>query len=296
MTPKLELIRVFAAVVEAGNITDAAKALTKTPSSVSMSLKRLEASLGGALFEGERKNQLTELGRFAHEIAHVQLENYERAVASIQAFARNETGHLSIACVESQLSQLVPGVVRRYLADRADATVELSAHNNDQIAERVADQAIDLGICAEPGPNPNLIFEPLLNDPFHVWFTRRSALARLKRPLTWRDLRSHRLLRNPISDTLSTESYRNLAMRSKLWIQDTPSLMTLVASGSGIAILPLLPQAEAASELLHLPLNDHRAQRVLGLVRRAHTPVLPGIEIFSEQFRQSCRLYQQTIE
>jgi len=296
MTPKLELIRVFAAVVETGNITAAAKALSKTASSVSMSLKRLEEALGGPLFEGDRKNQLTELGRFAHEVARAQLENYERAVASIQAFARNETGHLSIACVESQLSRLLPRVVQHFLSDRADGTFELSAGNNGQIAERVVDQAIDLGICAEPGLNPNLIFEPLLTDPFHVWFSRHSALAKLKRPLTWRDLRSHRLLRNPVSDTLSTETYRNLAMRSKLWIQDTASLMTLVSSGSGIAILPLLPLAESTSEVLHLPLNDHRAHRVLGLVRRAHTPVLPGVDIFSRQLRSSCEQFQQAIE
>ena len=293
MTPKLELIRVFAAVVETGNITLAAKSLSKTAASISMSLKQLEELFGGELFEGDRKNQLTELGRFAHEVSRAQLENYERAMTSIQAYARNETGHLSIACVESQLSALVPHVVQGYLFDRADATLELSAYNSDQIAERVADQAVDLGICAEPSPNPNLLFEPLLDDPYHVWFSERSVLARLKRPLTWRDLRSHKLLRTPISDSLSAERYRNLAMQSKLWIQDSASLMTLVAAGSGIAILPLLPHAQGTTHVMHLPLNDQRAKRVLGLVRRAHTPVLPGVEIFSKAFRQSVERYRQ---
>ncbi|MGH1358074.1 MAG: LysR family transcriptional regulator [Burkholderiaceae bacterium] len=289
MPIKIELLRTFAAVAEAGNISDAAATLSRTPAAISMSLKQLERELGGSLFEGDRKNQLTELGRFTHEVANNQLGSYERAIGSIKAFARNETGHISLACVHCQAVGLLPTIVQRFLADRSDATLELTWDESDQIAERVADQAIDLGLCAEPRSSHGLVFEPLMADPFHVWFSSGSPLARLKRPLNWRDLRHQSLLRNQVSDSLSTETYRNLASRSKLRIQDPACLVDLIATGGGIAILPVLPAIQAHQRINHLPLNDHRARRRLGLLRNGNAPALPGVEIISDMIRNAVR-------
>lgn len=286
MKIKIEMLRAFATVADAGNISDAAKILERTPPAISMTLKRLEKALDGPLFEGDRKNQLTELGRFTREVAISQLSNYENAIASIQAFANNETGHISIACVDSQIAAALPSIVQQFMADRSDATLDVSQDQSDVIAERVADQAVDLGICAEPSASLGLAFEPLLSDPFHVWFAQNSPLARLTRPLTWKDLRHQNLLRNAVSDSIAAEPYRNLAGDSKLRIQDPLCLMALIKAGHGISILPVLPSIAEQHKILHLPLNDPRAHRQLGLVIRGNAPALPGVEIISEMIRR----------
>ena len=287
MPVKLDLLRTFATVAEVGNIGDAAQLLNRTAPAVSMSLKQLEQALGGALFEGERKNHLTELGRFTHEVAVNQIAGYERAIASMQAFARNETGHVSLACVDSQLAGLLPMIIRRYLSDRSDATLEVSWDGSDQVAEQVADQAVDLGLATEPRTAMGLSFEPLLNDPFYVWFSAGSALAQWSRTLTWRDLRHEKLLRNPVSDDLRNEAYRNLAARSSLRVQDPNCLARMIESSALVSILPMLPALENAPGINHLPLNDSRARRQLGLIRRSNTPTLPAVEIISAMIRDA---------
>ena len=62
---KLEMLRCFGAVAQAGNLGDAAVRLGKTQSALSMTLKQLEEHLGERLFETERKNRLTPLGQEA---------------------------------------------------------------------------------------------------------------------------------------------------------------------------------------------------------------------------------------
>ncbi len=287
MSLKIDLLRTFATVAEAGNIGDAARQLKRTPAAVSMSLKQLEKALGGALFAAERKSQLTELGRFTQEVAINQIDGYERAIASVRAFARNETGHVSLACIDSQLAGLLPVIIRRYQTERPDATLELTWEASDQIADKVADQAVDLGLGTEPRPASGLLFEPLLADPFQVWFSAGSSLCRITRALNWRDLRQLKLVRNPVSDDLRNEAYRNLAARSSLRIEDPACVAGLIDSGDQVAIMPLLSVLANTPGIRHLPLNDHRARRQLGLIRRPNTPAPPGVEIISDMIREA---------
>ena len=58
---KVEHLRVFVAVAEAGELQQAAAHLGRTPAALSMTLKQLEDELGGSLFENERKGRLTYL-------------------------------------------------------------------------------------------------------------------------------------------------------------------------------------------------------------------------------------------
>ena len=63
MAIKLEMMRCFRAVAERGTLAEAAEALGRTPSAVSMTLSQFEREVGGALFEGAGKGRLTPLGR-----------------------------------------------------------------------------------------------------------------------------------------------------------------------------------------------------------------------------------------
>ena len=285
MSIKIEALRVFAAVADHGNISIAANALGRTPSAVSMTLKQLEKSLGGSLFEGERKHQLTELGRFTREVATVQLTSYSRAIDAIKAFARNATGHISVACVRSQVNLLLPAIISRFTVERPDVTLDWLDEDNASIAEKVADQAVDLGIAEEPPDGLGLLFEPLLDDPYQVWFSRHCPLARFSRPLTWRDLRHLTLIRSPISDSLRAESYRNMAAKAQLRVSDPVALCSLIESNAAVAILPVLPVLASNPLMHHRPLADPRARRQLGLIRSGTAPARPGVEIFSALLR-----------
>lgn len=103
---KLETLRVFVNVAEVGNIREAAERMGRTPSAVSMSLAQIEDQIGARLFESDRKNKLTALGKFVLETARPQIEGYDRTVGMIHAFANNRIGHLTLASIPS-VSQFV---------------------------------------------------------------------------------------------------------------------------------------------------------------------------------------------
>ncbi|WP_254703064.1 LysR family transcriptional regulator [Roseovarius sp. THAF8] len=53
------MLRCFLTVAERGNLADAAEALGRTPSAVSMMLRQFEDHIGAPLFEAGRKSRLT---------------------------------------------------------------------------------------------------------------------------------------------------------------------------------------------------------------------------------------------
>ena len=83
MTIKIEMLRCFVIVAELGNISDAGERLGRTPSAISMTLKQLEENLGSPLFESDRKNRLTALGRFTLTEARREVDNFTRCIETI---------------------------------------------------------------------------------------------------------------------------------------------------------------------------------------------------------------------
>lgn len=62
MSIKLEILRCFTMIAQHGRLSDAADALGRTPSAVSMMLKQFEDTVGSPLFETARKSRLTPIG------------------------------------------------------------------------------------------------------------------------------------------------------------------------------------------------------------------------------------------
>ncbi len=77
---KIEHLRQFLAVTDHSTLNLAAKSLHRTPAAISMTLKMIETELGGALFEGERKQSLTPLGKYVQDRAVRAVDEYQTAV------------------------------------------------------------------------------------------------------------------------------------------------------------------------------------------------------------------------
>lgn len=132
MRYSLSALRVFKVVADLGSITEAAERLGRTPSTISMALKTFEEELGVRLFQSERKARLTPTGQFVRDRANDVLYQYERAIASIEAFARNQAGRVDLACVPSVAISILPRVLLHFRASHPG--VEISVHDADSPA------------------------------------------------------------------------------------------------------------------------------------------------------------------
>ena len=108
MAIKIEMLRVFRAVADCGNLAEAADQLGRTPSAVSMMLKQFEDHLGAPLFHGGRKGQLSALGELVLVEARRETDHFERTVSAIDSLARADTGLVRLAASPSIAATFLP--------------------------------------------------------------------------------------------------------------------------------------------------------------------------------------------
>jgi DNA-binding transcriptional LysR family regulator len=82
MAIKIEMLRCFTTVARHGSLSDAAEALDRTPSAVSMMLKQFEDHIGAPLFETARKSRLTPIGALIFEEARREVTHFETRLGS----------------------------------------------------------------------------------------------------------------------------------------------------------------------------------------------------------------------
>ena len=280
---KLETIRTFVAVAEAGNIRDAAERLCRTASAVSMTLKQLERRVGGELFESDRKNMLTPLGAYLLEAGRLQIQSYDSAVARIQAYARNQIGRLALASVPSVAANLIPALLPRFVQERPGIELELLDMDSRNVRRFVESGQADLGIAGSPRSNAMVDFEPLFRDRFRVICSAECALARTGGPVPWGVLEHENLILNGASEKISSPDYRALSRRATVQVRNVTSLLALAKANFGVTLLPALTAVNLPRGVVALDLADEGVWRVVGLHSRrqsAQSPVAAAFRLY----------------
>ena len=272
---KLETLRTFVTVAEAGNIRDAAERLCRTASAVSMTLKQLEHEVGGALFETDRKSSLTPLGAFMLETGRLQIQNYDRMVDGIRAYARNRIGRLTLASVPSVAANLVPSLLPRFVLDRPGVEIELLDTDSRNVLRSVESGQADLGIAGRPLSRTTAAFEPLFRDRFKVICHAGSDLAAAGKLVDWADLENQGLILNGASDTIDAPGYKALSENASMYVRNVTSLLALAKSGFGVTLLPALAAVDLPEDVVALDLAEENMWRVVGLLSRSDTVPSP---------------------
>jgi len=279
MAITLNGLRFFVAVAEAGSIVDAASRLARGPSTVSMALKQLEAELGGPLFESDRKNRLTPLGRFTLAAARNGVHRFDQAVDDIRGFARGQVGRLSVASVPSVASHLLPAVIDRFISAHPSVDLNLRDTDSDTVETAVMDGSIDLGIAGRPADSGSILFEPLFEDRFVLVCSRTCPLAE-QRAVSRADLDGLVLIANGASARLRTEIYATYTADARLTVRNMASLLALVRRNVGVTILPTLSIPDDGADLVLLEIVDENLYRVVGSQRRKGENLAPAASAF----------------
>ncbi len=265
---QMQALRVFVTVARCRNIRDAGKALSRTDSAISMTLKQLEGDLGAPLFETDRKHTLTMLGIEVNKLAQDLLREYDRTTERIVALAEGRAGVLRIAAVPSVAAQLLPPVLSAMLVDHPGVQIELLDTDSASVHALVETGVVELGIGGKPEASAGLEFVALFNDPFRLVCRKDHPLAGLARPLTRQDVLSHRLISNKSTAGYSDFDADGRDGCSALSARNVISLLALVRAGAGATILPALATQSIDEDLCALELHDPSALRTVGFVWR----------------------------
>lgn len=289
MRYSLGSLRTFAMVAEMGSLTEAAERLGRTPSTVSLSLKTLEAEVGVPLFESERKNRLSAAGQMVLAQARDLLSHHERAVASIRAFARNQTGRVDLACVPSIATAILPAMLPAFRRSHPGVEINVRDADSPTVAEAVEKGKVAFGVASLPRARPELRFEPLFTERLGIVCRSDDPLARHALPLSWRDLQDRTFLSNGISSLTGAPTLAELISEAPIVVHNVLSLVALVRAGLGITALPYLSIAPWEEGLAFLPLEDTSASRTVGLLTRSAERNSPATDVFIAELRDTIR-------
>lgn len=234
---ELSDLLIFRTVVEQGGIVKAAHRLHRVPSSVTMRIKQLEASVGIELFYRDRQRLfLSPAGELLLGYAEKLLRLSEEAKTAVSGSP--PSGMLRLGALESTTASRLPDVLAAYHRDYPNVRVELRTDTNDALTEAVADRRLDAAFVAEAPSGQDLAAMPLFAE--RLTIISSVAHRRIGRP---QDVAGDTVIAFP-----NGCAYRRVLQR---WLGDRRiasvrvlelasyhAIVACVASGTGIALIP----------------------------------------------------------
>ncbi len=260
MAIKLEMLRCFRAVAEAGSLTGAAEALGRTPSAISMMLRQFEDHIGAPLFESARKSHLTPLGAQIADKAVQELEHFDRTIAAIGALARAEEGHVRLSVTPSVVQTVMPDILRRFMMARPGVSIDMRDTDSEGVQRDLVQGAAEIGMATLP-PLRGFERELILSDAFGIVCRADHPLSRDWKNLGWSDLEGMDFIANGLCAQIEDPAFQPILAGARLTVRNTASILSLVRSGAGVTILPRLAVLPGFDDLAFLPLAEPGLRR-----------------------------------
>lgn len=276
MAIKLDMLKCFATVARHGSLSEAANALGRTPSAVSMMLKQFEDHIGAPLFETARKSRLTPLGALIYEEARREVSHFDNTIAAIEGMSRARVGHVRVAVTPSVATTFLPGVIRSFLVTHPDVRLNIRDMDSASITDTLSRDGVDIGIGTLPDID-GMTRQELFRDAFGLVCHRQDPLARRSGALRWQDLAGHRLIANGLCDLITDPGFTPVLNDSRLRVANTSSLLSLVRERVGITILPRMALSGFGEDLAFLALAGLRSQRVVHMMHGSAERLLPVV-------------------
>lgn len=285
--------RHFLWVAELRSFHAAAERAFRTQPAISLSIRQLEARLGEALFEANRKAvRLTAFGELCLPKVRDLIEYHDRTLAEIGRLARRDAGSVTLAAVPSAAAQLLPGIIERFAQRHPGIELSLFDDNAQAVQQRVLGRQVDFAVTSVWEPDERLAFEPLTGDRMGLVCRDDHPLANAETPITWADLRGHRLIDNGTTRLLADSPGAAIVAESAhFFVSNMISLTAMVEAGLGATVLPQLAQPMGHHRLRFVTVQEPVVERRLGLLSlqgRALSPAASALyEVIATAFVQA---------
>ncbi|MEP3330049.1 LysR family transcriptional regulator [Sedimentitalea sp.] len=240
---KLEMLRVFRVVAEQGNLSGAAKELGRTPSAVSMMLAQLEDHIGAPLFETDRKNRLTTMGRLVLEESNRATDAFARSLDAIERHRKSIAGTVRIATVPSATVTLLPEMVLKFRTQYPDVRLEISDVDSAAVHRRIRYEEADIGIVTAPAGGDQIAdASVIMYDDLGIVSRADGEIANTPQSDAeqrgWGLLEREPLIANPLCRMVDHPTVQKLLLTCTLEARNTTALLSFVRRGLGATILP----------------------------------------------------------
>ncbi|MDB5897201.1 MAG: LysR family transcriptional regulator [Ramlibacter sp.] len=269
----LRRIRHFVVLAETLNFRRAAERLHMAQPPLTVSIQKLEAELGTKLFErGSTGVSLTSTGRTVLVEARKLLFHGSQLGAIARSTLEGTGGTLHVGFVGTTTYGMLQKVVPRFRAEYPGVELVLHEATSVAILQQLEDHGLDIGLVRTPLlRTTGAALVPLERDEFIVALPRGHALAG-KGPLHLAELANESFVMYGAGAAAGLHSAAMLACQSAGFMPrvaqqgvQVQTLLALVESGLGIALVPSVMQRYASDKIEYRPLLDLPQGAAVGL-------------------------------
>ncbi|MFO1129056.1 MAG: LysR family transcriptional regulator [Rhodospirillales bacterium] len=269
----LQQLRCFVAVAEELHFGKAAGRLQMLPAALGRHVRLLEEEIGARLLERTTRNvALTEEGALFLDEARALLRQVDTLSARFHQRRRSRTTTLRLGVIDSAAAGLVPMVLHDFRQRRPDVAVQLVENKTIRLLPRLLSGSIDLAFVRPPEvADKALEFFFLFHETPIVAVPERHPLAGRER-LWIEDLKDQPMIvperrSRPHSHDLTLQLFAEAGLQARvvLFAEEKYTIVNLVASEAGIAIVPRWTSRMPVSRVRYIPLVAETAREKLPL-------------------------------
>ena len=269
----LNQLKIFYLAAKQGSLSAAATALYITQPAVTKGIQRLQEHYEIKLFNRfGKKMALTDAGEVLYGIAESIFELENQAEESLRDFQQRKRGFIQILSSESFGSYYLPFIVNRFSKENPRIRVSVNLLPTEQVVEKTATLACDLGFISYPVPHKKLCMREVLEDSYQIIVPAGHPLA-AKSVIEPEDLSGQSLIvhEKGSAPRKSTEEFlrrHKITIPIPLELSNNEAIKTAVEEGLGVAVITrrVVSKEIEMGTLRAIPLSDPAMKRKFYLI------------------------------
>jgi DNA-binding transcriptional LysR family regulator len=275
---ELRQLKQFCTVAELLSFRRAAERLHMAQPPLSVAIRKLEDELGAELFERRgRTIRLTPAGLEALRTARRVLTDAEEVRTATRSAAKGESGRVRVGFVGSATYALLPRLLPVFRARYPNIELELRESTNIELLSLLESERLDVGLVRFPTASASALqFQIVERDVFQAVLPKGHRLA------SQREVTLKSLAQEPLIDYASTKvpglhamvmlAFQHAGLSPQVAQEATQvqTVMSLVESGLGVALVPSVSSRLASKNVVFRPIRGLPAAASIGIALAYH--------------------------
>lgn len=290
-------MRLFVAVAEAQSITHGAERSALALASASARIKSMEAELGVALLERQRRGvRLTAAGESLLDHARIVLHQVATMQGELTGYARGLKARIHMLANTSGATEHLPKALASFLAKYPAISIDVEERESAEIANALASGAADIGIAVISLLPEGLERFPFCDDRLVLVVPPRDEIAQ-RRQIAFRDIAAREFVGLTEGSALQNHIAAHAAklgvrpkMRARLRSFD--AICQMVEAGVGVAVIPeaAARRYSRSTKIRTIRMTDPWASRRLAICMRSRSLLPRPVQQLADHLKLFAKL------
>ncbi len=289
-------LEAFIAVADFESFNLAANELGITQPALSRRIKKLEDTLGAKLLDRTtRKISVSIVGEEFIIEARRMLEEFTKSIDDVQELIKTRTGSISLTTNMSVATSILPDIVYDFKNTNPNIRLRISQDSSPEAIKKVLRRECEFAIAQYSQDDPNIEFEPLINDGFVMICNKNHPLAK-KKKIDWKDFDSHNFLKlgsnSRTMNILKNELGEKIDyLKGDIEVDQFSALIGLVEKNLGVSAIPSLAKFKRPeNDIITRPINNPTVTRMLGIITYKGRSLSPASKVFCDLIKEKIRV------